>query len=125
MNEAARQPESVVTDGPDGTRKKFKRRTTPKPGWSRARVRLVNLIGCVLIGIGMTGWWLGAHVIDDDGFASSISSAMRDKPVRDYAADEISVRLARSVPAVAAARPVVSAAIAEALRSPAVELAVR
>lgn len=92
---------------------------------SRARVRILAVLGSVLLVVASFGWWLDTRVIDDDGFADVVAQASQRQDVRDYVADQATLRLARSSNFVSAARPVVTDAMSAAIATPPVENAVR
>jgi hypothetical protein len=94
-------------------------------GWGRWRVRLVGLLGGALVVVACLGWWLDTRVVDDDGFADVVARTSQRQEVRDYAADQATLRLARTSNFVSAARPAVTDAVAAAMATPPVEDAVR
>jgi hypothetical protein len=88
-------------------------------------VRVVALLGVVLIALSAVGWWLSTRVLDSAGFADVIAISSQRKEVRDYIADQATLRLARSSNFVSAARPIVTGAVSQAIATPPVEEAVR
>jgi hypothetical protein len=91
----------------------------------RGTVRLLAVVGSVLLVLACVGWWLDTRVIDHDGFADVVAQSSQQPEVRDYVADQASLRLARTSNFVSAARPVVSDAISAAIATPPVEDAIR
>ena len=83
------------------------------------------MLGCALLVLGLTGWWMATRVLDDDGFADVVATASQRPAVRDYIGEQASLRLARSSDFVSAARPVVSQAISQAIDTPPVTNAIR
>jgi hypothetical protein len=94
-------------------------------GLGRWAVRGLAAFGALLMVIGAFGWWLSTRVLDADGFADVVAKSSQQVEVRDYVADQASLRLARTSNFVSAARPVVSDAISAAIATPPVEEAVR
>src|SRR6188472_2623655 len=94
-------------------------------GLGRWAVRGLAAFGALLMVLGAFGWWLSTRVIDADGFADVVAKSSQQVEVRDYVADQASLRLARTSNFVTAARPVVSDAIAAAIATPPVEEAIR
>ena len=94
-------------------------------GLGRWPVRILALAGSVLITVASIGWWLDSRVIDDRGFADVVAKASQRQPVRDYIADQATLRLARTSNFVSAARPVVTNALSSAIATPPVEEAIR
>ncbi len=93
-------------------------------GFSRWTVRVLALVGAVLVALGAFGWWLSTRVLEAEGFADVAAKASQHEEVRDYIADQATLRLARTSNFVSAARPVVSDAISAAVATPPVERAV-
>src|SRR5690242_9709514 len=91
----------------------------------RGMVRLLAVMGVLLIVLGSLGWWLSTRVLDADGFGDVAAKASQRREVRDYIADQATLRLARSNNFVSAARPIVSEAVSQAIATPPVEDAVR
>jgi hypothetical protein len=75
--------------------------------------------------LGSFGWWLSTRVLAADGFADVVAKASQRVEVRDYVADQATLRLARTSNFVSAARPVVSDAVSAAIATPPVEEAIR
>ncbi len=75
--------------------------------------------------LGAFGWWLSTRVLDADGFADVVAKSSQQVEVRDYVADQATLRLARTSNFVSAARPVVSDAVSAAIATPPVEQAIR
>ena len=88
-------------------------------------VRLGNLIACVLLIAGATGWWMSTRIMDANGFSDVVAKSLHDRPVRDYLADEATLRLAKQTTFVASARPLATSALSAALDTQLVEEAVR
>ncbi len=82
-------------------------------------------MGSILITVAAIGWWLDTRVIDDDGFADVVAQASQRAPVRDYIADQATLRLARTSNFVTAARPAVTDALSAAIATKPVEDAIR
>jgi hypothetical protein len=93
-------------------------------GLGRWTVRLVALLGVALMSLGASGWWLSTRVLDSNGFADVVATASQRKEVRDYIADEATLRLARTSNFVSAARPVVTEALSAAINTQPVKDAV-
>jgi hypothetical protein len=94
-------------------------------GLGRWAVRGLAALGALLMVLGSFGWWLSTRVLEADGFADVVAKASQRVEVRDYIADEASLRLARTSNFVSAARPVVADAISAAVATPPVEAAIR
>jgi hypothetical protein len=94
-------------------------------GLGRWAVRGLALLGAVLMVLGAFGWWLSTRVLEAEGFADVVAKSSQRIEVRDYVADQATLRLARTSNFVSAARPVVSDAIAAAIATPPVEDAIR
>ena len=95
-----------------------------RKGLGRAAVRWLAAVGVLLLVLGSTGWWLTTRVLSADGFADVAAKASQKEEVRDYIADQASLRLARTSNFVSAARPVVADAISAAIATPPVEAAI-
>jgi hypothetical protein len=93
-------------------------------GFGRWTVRLLALLGVALMSLGATGWWLSTRVLDSNGFADVVAKASQRREVRDYIADEATLRLARTSNFVSAARPVVTEAVSAAINTEPVKDAV-
>lgn len=91
----------------------------------RAGVRVSAVLGCLLLVVAAIGWWLDTRVLDDDGFADVVTQASQRRPVRDFLADQATLRLARTSNFVTAARPAVTDALAAAIGTPIVAENVR
>ena len=89
-------------------------------GWVRAG----GVLGVLLISLSAVGWWLSTRVLDADGFADVVTKASQRADVRDYVADQATLRLARSSNFVSAARPIVTDAISQAIDTPPVTEAI-
>jgi len=98
--------------------------TTRERGLSRWAVRLMAIAGAVLVVLGSFGWWLSTRVLEADGFADVAAKASQREEVRDYIADQATLRLARTSNFVSAARPVVTDAISAAIATPPVKAAI-
>ncbi len=83
------------------------------------------VLGSLLITVAAIGWWLDTRIIDDDGFADVVAQASQRAPVRDYIADQATLRLARTSNFVTAARPAVTDALSAAIATKPVEDAIR
>jgi hypothetical protein len=94
-------------------------------GLGRWAVRGLALVGALLLVLSAFGWWLSTRVLDDEGFADVVAKSSQQIEVRDYVADQATLRLARTSNFVSAARPVVTDAIAAAIATPPVEEAIR
>ncbi|HEY3723857.1 MAG TPA: hypothetical protein VGN59_10925 [Acidimicrobiia bacterium] len=88
-------------------------------------VRLLALAGCFLVTVSAFGWWLDSRVLDDQGFADVVAKASQQPEVRDYVADQATLRLASSSNFVSGARPIVTDAVSNAIATPPVEDAIR
>jgi hypothetical protein len=75
--------------------------------------------------LGAFGWWLSTRVLEAEGFADVVAKSSQHVEVRDYVADQATLRLARTSNFVSAARPVVSDAISAAIATPPVQEAIR
>ena len=84
-------------------------------GLGRGWVRALGVVGVLLLSLSAVGWWLSTRVLDADGFADVVTKASQREEVRDYIADQATLRLARSSNFVSAARPIVTDAIAQAI----------
>ena len=84
-------------------------------GLGRWRVRLLAVLGVVLIVLSAVGWWMSTRVLAGEGFADVVTIASQRREVRDYVADQATLRLAQTSNFVSAARPAVTSAISEAL----------
>ena len=100
------------------------REPTPRKGLSRWAVRLLAVLGVLLMALGSTGWWLTTRVLSADGFGDVVAKASQRQEVRDYIADQATLRLARTSNFVSAARPIVTDALAAALATPPVTEAI-
>jgi hypothetical protein len=94
-------------------------------GLGRWAVRGLAAFGALLMVLGSFGWWLSTRVLEADGFADVVAKASQRAEVRDYIADQATLRLARTSNFVSAARPVVADAVAAAIATPPVEDAIR
>ena len=88
-------------------------------------VRALAVTGSLLIALASFGWWLDTRVLDDDGFADVVAKASQREEVRDYIADQATLRLARTSNFVSAARPVVTDALSSAIHTEPVKAAIR
>ncbi len=93
-------------------------------GWGRWRVRLFAILGVALISLSAVGWWLTTRALDSEGFAEVVTQSSQRREVRDYIADQATLRLAPTSNFVSAARPVVTDAISQAIASAPVREAV-
>ena len=100
------------------------REPAPRKGLSRWAVRLLAVLGVLLMALGSTGWWLTTRVLSADGFGDVVAKASQRQEVRDYIADQATLRLARTSNFVSAARPIVTDALAAALATPPVTEAI-
>src|SRR5690242_6056282 len=87
----------------------------------RGMVRLLAVLGVLLMVLGSLGWWLSTRVLDADGFGDVAAKASQRREVRDYIADQATLRLARVSNFVSAARPVVTEAVSAAIATPLVK----
>jgi hypothetical protein len=94
-------------------------------GWGRGPTRALALVGVVLITFSAVGWWLSTRVFDAKGFADVVTQASQREPVRDYIADQATLRLATTSNFVSAARPIVTDAVSHAIATDPVKEAVR
>jgi hypothetical protein len=94
-------------------------------GLGRWAVRGLAALGALLMVLGSFGWWLSTRVLDADGFADVVAKSSQRQEVRDYIADQATLRLARTSNFVSAARPVVTDAVSAAIATPPVEDAIR
>ena len=76
-------------------------------GLGRWGVRLLAALGVVLLLLGSFGWWMSTRVLDANGFAAVAAKTSERQDVRDYVADQATLRLARTSNFVSAARPAV------------------
>ena len=93
-------------------------------GFGRWTVRWLALLGVALVVLGTFGWWLSTRVLEADGFADVVAKASQREEVRDYIADQATLRLARTSNFVSAARPVVADAVSAAIETPPVKAAI-
>ena len=93
-------------------------------GFGRWTVRWLALLGVALVVLGTFGWWLSTRVLEADGFADVVAKASQREEVRDYIADQATLRLARTSNFVSAARPVVADAVSAAIETPPVRAAI-
>jgi len=93
-------------------------------GFGRWTVRWLALLGVLLVVLGTFGWWLSTRVLEADGFADVAAKASQREEVRDYIADQATLRLARTSNFVSAARPVVADAVSAAIATPPVRAAI-
>src|SRR6266852_4817557 len=93
-------------------------------GLGRWAVRALAAFGALLLVLGAFGWWLSTRVLEADGFADVVAKSSQQVEVRDYIADQATLRLARTSNFVAAARPVVSDAVSAGIATPPVEEAI-
>ncbi|MEP6623722.1 MAG: hypothetical protein ABJC79_04720 [Acidimicrobiia bacterium] len=98
---------------------------SPRRMLGRWSVRALSILGSFLLVVASIGWWLDTRVIDDDGFADVVAQASQRAPVRDYIADQATLRLARTSNFVTAARPAVTGALSAAIATKPVEDAIR
>jgi hypothetical protein len=104
----------------------------PEPGVDAARgglgrwaVRVLAILGALLMVAGSFGWWLSTRVLEAQGFADVVAKASQREEVRDYIADQATLRLARTSNFVSAARPVVADAVSAAIATPPAKDAIR
>ena len=93
-------------------------------GLGRWGVRLLAALGVVLLLLGSFGWWMSTRVLDANGFADVAAKTSERQDVRDYVADQATLRLARTSNFVSAARPAVRDAVSAAIDTPPVRQAV-
>ncbi|MET0894575.1 MAG: hypothetical protein ABWY80_01865 [Acidimicrobiia bacterium] len=84
-------------------------------GLGRNTVRLLAVVGVALLALSAVGWWLSSRVLDANGFADVVATSSQRREVRDYVADQATLRLAKTSNFVSAARPAVTSAISEAI----------
>src|SRR3954452_13964898 len=94
-------------------------------GLGRWAVRGLAGFGVLLTTLGAFGWWLTTRVLDADGFADVVAKSSQQVEVRDYVADQATLRLARTSNFVSAARPVVTDAASAPTATPPVQEAIR
>ena len=82
---------------------------------------LAALLGVLLMALGAIGWWLTTRVLDAHGFADVVAKSSQRQEVRDYIADQATLRLARTSNFVSAARPIVTDALSAAIATPPVD----
>jgi hypothetical protein len=99
-------------------------RALARPGLGRGWVRACGVVGVVLISLSAVGWWLSTRVLDANGFADVVTKSSQRADVRDYIADQATLRLASSSNFVSAARPIVTDAISQAIATPPVAEAI-
>jgi hypothetical protein len=114
--------DAVVADTVASSR--GEREAAPRTGLSRRAVRLLAVLGVLLMALGSTGWWLTTRVLSADGFGDVVAKASQREEVRDYVADQATLRLARTSNFVSAARPIVTNALAAAIATPPVTEAI-
>lgn len=95
-----------------------------REGFGRWPTRLLAALGALLLVLGSFGWWMSTRVLDADGFADVAAKATDRQAVRDYIADQATLRLAPTSNFVSAARPVVTDAISAAIATPPVREAI-
>src|SRR4051812_15026920 len=93
------------------------RGATHRKGLGRWAVRLLALLGVLLMALGSTGWWLTTRVLSAQGFGDVVAKASQRQEVRDYIADQATLRLARTSNFVSAARPIVTDALSAAIKT--------
>jgi len=93
-------------------------------GFGRWPTRLLAAFGALLLVLGSMGWWLSTRVLDAEGFADVAAKATDRQAVRDYIADQATLKLAPTSNFVSAARPVVTDAISAAIATPPVRAAI-
>lgn len=98
--------------------------TAERRGIGPWTVRLLAVLGSLLIGLGVFGWWMSTRVLSDSGFADVVAAASQRVEVRDYIADQATLKLARTSSFVSAARPAVAKAISAAIATEEVEDAI-
>ena len=91
-------------------------------GFGRWTVRWLALLGVAARGVrARSGGGSSTRVLEADGFADVVAKASQREEVRDYIADQATLRLARTSNFVSAARPVVTDAVSAAIDDPAGE----
>ena len=95
-----------------------------RSGFGRWPTRLLAGLGVLLVVLGSFGWWMSTRVLDANGFADVAAKATDRQAVRDYIADQATLRLAPTSNFVSAARPVVTDAISAAIATPPVREAI-
>ena len=59
-------------------------------------MRALGIVGVFLISLSAIGWWLSTRVLDAQGFADVVTKTSQREEVRDYIADQATLRLAKS-----------------------------
>ncbi len=106
---------------------------TPRPQWgwltrqqwSRRLVRALSVVSVGLLILGIAGWWLTTRILSDTGFADVMAKSLRQPPVRQYIAEQVTLKLAPTSKVITAARPVATTVVSEALQTDAVGNTVR
>lgn len=89
--------------------------TGERTGHGRWGSRAFAALGALLLVLGSFGWWMSTRVLDAEGFADVVAKASDRVAVRDYVADQATLKLAPTSNFVSAARPVVTDAISAAI----------
>jgi hypothetical protein len=93
--------------------------------WSRRIVRVFSILGVGLLLLGIAGWWITTRILSDQGFADVMAKTVRQPAVRQYIAEQVTLKLAPTSKVITAARPVATTVVAEALGTQAVGNTVR
>jgi hypothetical protein len=93
--------------------------------WSRRIVRVVSVVSVGLLLLGIAGWWLTTRILSDNGFADVMAKSVRQPAVRQYIAEQVTLKLAPTSKVITAARPVATTVVSEALATTAVGNTVR
>ena len=91
----------------------------------RLLVRLLSLVGIGLLVVSMVGWWLATRVVSDQGFGDVVAKSVRQVAVRQYIAEQVSLKLAPTNKIFTAARPVATTLVSEALTAPVIQSTIR
>ena len=93
--------------------------------WSRRVVRALSIVSVGLLILGIAGWWLTTRILSDTGFADVMAKSLRQPAVRQYVAEQVTLKLAPTSKVITAARPVATTVVSEALQTNAVGNTVR
>jgi hypothetical protein len=93
--------------------------------WSRRVVRALSVVSVGLLLLGIAGWWLTTRILSDEGFADVMAKSLRQPAVRQYIAEQVTLKLAPTSKVITAARPVATTVVSEALQTDAVGNTVR
>ena len=96
-----------------------------RQAWSRRLVRALSVLSVSLLIVGIAGWWLTTRILSDTGFADVMAKSLRQPAVRQYIAEQVTLKLAPTSKVITAARPVATTVVSEALGTDAVGNTVR